>query len=139
MNYADSHLLDQMALVAAGFAETRDFRPLGPFAERHGSWEITFCRRGSQAADLDRFVCLALTKRRGSYDVEFWIGAQNGDRYVRQEASGFSASEVEFRDEAFRNTLGQNLQSAIDAANDLELSGLTGTYLPSRERAGLSA
>jgi len=55
----------------------KEFSSLGPLAERHGSWEIIFCRKSD---GLDRLISLGFT----GAELEIRIGADDGQKFVSQ-------------------------------------------------------
>src|SRR5690349_10254290 len=86
-----SHLATHIRHLAEEFA----FKALGVFVERHGSWEMVLCKR----TDLDRFVIIYLVPRilvPGSptwYQIEFWAGAEQGQRFTRRLVAQLADSE----------------------------------------------
>ena len=92
--------LESVEESARNVAAGGGFRPLGRFAERHGSWEIVFLK--NHAVDgLDRFVSLAVTEMPGSHVVDFRAGAEAGGRYARRHVWEFSAAPGEFAEQEF--------------------------------------
>ena len=132
MSESEMQLLQKLGEAAAGFAGDRGFRLLGPIGERHGSWEAFFCKQGSQSGEMDRFISLAFTGIRGSYDVELWVGAEDGAQFVRRLISQFSAGPDQLDSEALGQRLNETLERAMEAANRLDRSDLVDAYLPSR-------
>jgi len=53
----DIEVLKSLEATTLELAEEYGYRPLGPFAERHGGWEITFHKRSE---DLDRFCIVGV-------------------------------------------------------------------------------
>ena len=128
----EKHLFLKLGEVAEGFVADRGFRLLGPIGERHGSWEAFFCKQGARSGDMDRFISLALTGIHGSYDVELWVGAEDGAQFVRRLISQFSAGPDQLDSEALGQRLNETLERAMEAANRLDRSDLVDAYLPSR-------
>jgi hypothetical protein len=75
------------------FADNRGYSPLGPFADRHGSWEMSLFKRN----DLDRYVTFSLIGSLpsvdagvGRYDIEIWVGADRLRHYTRRLAWSYA-------------------------------------------------
>jgi len=128
--------IDRVSQLAVAGAERRGFRPLGPVAERHGSWELSL-QKEPMSGDLNRFVFLAITPGAGAWTLEFRAGADDGSRFVRRTVGQCRTTPDELA--RIDQELQRILLRAIEIANSLVAIDLTGSYLPSRARGGRSA
>ena len=120
--------------LARDIAKKHGFEALGPFGERHGSWEILFHRSSAEPGGLERFVSLAFTAVDGSYDVEFWAGAEDGSRFVRKLVSQSNVGRDQSEVEGLDDILKRGLEGAMGAANRLQMSDLVDIYLSSGKK-----
>jgi len=107
--------------------EGRGFFPLGPFAERHGSWELTFHK---QSRDLDRFVSVAVTQitPSHSYDVEVRAGAEDGKHFARRSVIELRVPSYELLLYALKGKLEDSLKKAMEIAEEIKPKDLVETY-----------
>lgn len=107
--------------------EDRGFSRQGPFAERHGSWELTFHKR---SRDLDRFVSVAVTQitPSHSYDVEVRAGAEDGKHFARHSVIEFRVPSYELLLDALKGKLQDTLKKAMVIAEGIRPKDLEETY-----------
>ena len=108
-----------------------DTHPLGPFADRHGSWEITLHKRN----DFDRFAIFSLTPSlpspemaSGRYDVEVWIGADRAKHYTRRLGWSYALDEQELLQTDQKQTLAvleDGVKLSLTAADAITPADLT--------------
>ena len=96
------------------------FVPLGHFGERHGSWEIAFCKKGG----LNRFVSLSFTMSPEAlpgktYIVELWAGADDGSHLARRLVAETKANEDDLTPDSLDKLLRNRLEHAISVAEEL--------------------
>ena len=117
------------------YARARGFRALGPFSERHGSWEILFHKSSPR---LERFVALAITQMPQSSTVEFRAGADSEGRFGRRSVMQLTVDGSQLQSEAFWGKLARGLDRAIDAAERFEVASLANSYISRRRSEGRS-
>jgi hypothetical protein len=97
------------------YIEPTGFSLFSDFAERHGSWEITFDRTDA----MHRYVTIDFTSsglkqfRGQRYDVEVWIGAELGDSFARRMVGQFTSWDDQFQSQEFEARLRETVQRAI--------------------------
>lgn len=131
----DKAALERLAEMALGVAAENGFQSLGSLGDRHGSWEISFCKHAATAGELNRFVWLAFTGIHGSWDVELWAGADDNNGFVRRLVSQYKVKADYIDSETARQYILEDLERAIEVASGLQRSDLLESYLPSRRRA----
>lgn len=102
----------------------KDFSLLGPISERHGSWEWDFHKR---SYNLDRFLIVALTnlpkilplENSFEYALEIWIGAEDGNLFVRRLIQAFPFYEASLDPFAIHGRIKEGLFLAMDFADAL--------------------
>jgi hypothetical protein len=131
MNEATSERLQRLAQSAMEWAGADGFRALGPIAERHGSWEISFWRHGK---DVDYVVSLAFTETRRKWVVELTAGAERGTRFVRKEVAQLQASPNKLDEPSTTLQVKALLREAIQVCTQLQESDLAESHLASRAK-----
>jgi len=128
--------LHDLEALARRLGEASGFQALGPFAERHGSWEIVLWKN-SAPKTLDRFVFLAITEVGSRYEIELRAGAEQQGRFARRLVEEFN---IEARSEIqeLRLRVSQGLERAMAVAEGFHAAQLVDTYLFQAER-GASA
>ena len=88
MSFADS--LGPVCAMAQAALEKDEFVLTSPFAERHGAYQVRFCRRKDPAAS----VCLCLAPPRNDADIcveaEIWLVVGSAGGAERHLARSFS-------------------------------------------------
>jgi len=117
-------------------AEAKGYKALGPFSERHGSWEMRFYKGN----DLNRFTVFSVTpslpsaeQASGHYDIEIWIGADRGKHYTRLLAWSYTIEDVQLIHKADRDQLRRLLVDGFErgmaTADRITATDLTEAYL----------
>jgi hypothetical protein len=114
---------ERLGISVVHRAEQRGFRPLGPLADRHGTWEVVFHKHSE---DLDRFVSLTLTETSRCLDLELWAGADDGIRFVRRRVGHLNVSNADLEH------VESLIDAALEAADHLQPADLTEVYTASR-------
>jgi hypothetical protein len=119
---------ERLAEVVADAACRRGFRTRGPWAERHGSWEIAFLKPGQHEGDLDRFIFLSFTPLRAAShegDVEIRKGASEmGKRFASEVELTVSVAGQDLSDGVIDEILRVGFQRAVDSVVRMEPSDL---------------
>ncbi len=121
--------LNELETLVRRLGQAREFQALGPFAERHGSWELVLWKN-SAPDTLDRFVSLTVTEVGSQYEIELRAGAEQHGRFTRRLVEEFSieAQELWLR-------VSPGLERAMAAAEGFQATELDDTYLPERFQA----
>lgn len=127
--------------AASSTLEGSQFLVFSPFAERHGSWEITYYQL---VQDIQRTVSIALANELSpkinplmqTWRVEIWIGAEKKERFVRRMTSHFSGEISELNSEPFLTKFQAALKGSVDLVLSLQLQDLVGQYSMPRLEPG---
>lgn len=108
------------------------------FAERHGSWELSFV---SDFGDgLYKFIDLALTEDSPETHIcEIWISAESPDRFGRKLEREFKVRNDEFDSPDFERRLKKDLDTAVKTVRELQPDRKKEDYLHSKSQSARAA
>jgi len=117
------------------------FLLFSPFAERHGSWDITFHRA---SGDIDHTISIDFTSEFApgveghisSWRVEIWIGAEQNQQFMRRMVRQLTANLEELDSKALLNELEKILKQSIRLLSGLKAEDLTTRYPKRRHEPG---
>jgi len=102
-------------------------------ADRHGSWEISFCKHSAAEGGVNRFASLAVTDLGSSCEVEVRAGADDGSRFVRGLVGQIDTGVEPLDSPILATRISAMLERAIQLSNRLGPSDLVEAYLPGRK------
>ena len=116
-------LTDLEALVV-GIMGGRGYLPLGPFAERHGSFQITF---HALSRNLHRYVILAISDllHGDVLALDIWVGAESDGRSARTAVVRIPVDSDMKSSSAWRKPLKQAIESAAKIAESYSANDLS--------------
>jgi len=128
-------ILSEIEAKVRATANVEGFMALGPFGERHGSWELVLWR-GAEADSVDRFVSLAFTELPRVWEVEFRVGAEKAVRFARRSVLRLHAESDDLSTDHFEQQIQLGLRRAIEVAKEMTESHLTEVYLEASHAVG---
>ena len=118
--------------VATSALESSNFTRFSDFGNRHGSWELTFSK---DDGGLHRFISLDITATTPPvshsaqvFDVEIWISAEMGDRFMRRLIRRLTASHSDLDSKKIDDQLRDSLTAAAQICSGLTASDLIANY-----------
>jgi hypothetical protein len=116
----------------------QNFKRRGPFAERHGSWELTFVADFGDG--LYKFIDVTLSEDSPETHIcEIWITAESPDRFGRKLERQFKVKNDEFESEDFERRLKKQLDTAVKTVRELQPDRKKKDFLRSKGNSASSA
>lgn len=120
---------------------SQGFLLFSPFAERHGSWDITFHR---PSEGFDRTISIDFTSEFApgiegyvsDWRVEVWIGAEQDQHYMRRMVRQLTTNVEELDTDALINEFEKILKQSMKLLSGLKAEDLTARYPKRRHEPG---
>ena len=133
-----SSLLTSIERWAFDVLDGQNFKRRGPFAERHGSWELTFV---SDFGDgLYKFIDFTLTEYSPETHVcEISTTAESSVRFGRTFGHQFKVRNDEFESPDFERRFKKHLDTAVETVRELQPDRKKKDYLHPKSKTAKSA